>query len=94
MSSLNIRIPEKVRAAAEARAAQGNSTLDEYVESLIIADATDDFCAPEHLKVGSQAQLLALLPEGEASPAREMTTSDWDAMRQRLIAHHTTSKAG
>ena len=57
MSTLNIQLPPKVKAAAESRAAEGHCTVDAYLESLIIADATDDFGAPEHLNVGSQAML-------------------------------------
>ena len=93
MSTIHIQLPEKVRAAAESRAAQDNFTLDEYLESLIIADATDEFCAPEHLKVRSQDQLIALLREGEASRAAEMTSDDWNSMRQRLISQHSVLKA-
>lgn len=87
MVRLNIQISETVREVAEARASEaGHRSLDAYVESLILADASADLSAPEHLRVRSQEYLADLLREGEASPAREMVPADWNEMRHELMA--------
>ena len=94
MTKIHLQLPEKVKAAAESRAAAVHSTVDAYVESLIIADGAEDFGVPDHLNVGSREQLITLLREGQTSPASEMTANDWDAMRKRLLAQHAPSKVG
>ena len=64
MAPLSIRLPDDVRAKAEARAAQaGHATVEQYVEALVRADVGDgeDYGAPEHLSVDSDQELEALL---------------------------------
>ncbi len=94
MARLNIQISETVKEVAEARASEaGHRSLDAYIESLILADASEDLSDPEHLRVRSQEYLADLLREGEAIPAREMVPADWNEMRRELTARHTAIKA-
>ena len=75
-----ISIPEDIKQLAEARAAsQGFSGANEYVQSLILADAA------EPIDAALEAHLLRALEE----PAIEMTAADWDAKRQRLADIHS-----
>ena len=86
MVQLNIWLPENVKAVAEARAARaGHGSVDAYVESLILADAAEDFSGPSHLDIRSHGHLVELLREGASSPAREMTPADWDELRRKLV---------
>ena len=98
MACLSIQLPQEVEALAKARAQQaGHVSLDAYVESLIRADAVEDHGTPRHLSVQPHEHnehLVELLREGEASPAREMTPGDWNALRRQLVERRTQSKAG
>jgi hypothetical protein len=46
------------------------------------------------LKADSGEDLLTLVPEGLASPAREMTRSDFEQMREDLMRRYAQSHAG
>ena len=50
--------------------------------------------APEHLKADSGEDVLELVPEGLASPAREMARSDFEQMREDLMRRYAQSHAG
>jgi hypothetical protein len=85
MPRLTIELTEQTKAIAEARATEsGHSTLDEYIESLVRADAAQDFGAPSDLQVEPNARLIELLDEAEASPESEMTDADWAEMCRRV----------
>ena len=91
-----ITIPDDVKAIAETRAAEaGYASADEYVAALVRGETVgaNDYGAPEHLTVQTHEQLVALVREGLASPAREMTPEDWDRMREELVARHGKPKA-
>ena len=93
MVKLNIQLSEDIKAVADARAAEaGHSSLDSYLESLILADASENYGAPEHLKIGSSDRFVELIREGEASRARTMTQGDWNALRQNLIEKHAAAR--
>lgn len=75
MATLQIDLPDPLRAAAEARAVEaGFGTVDAYVASLIEADQA----------VRISAELEAELLAGLSGPARELTAADWDEKRRRL----------
>jgi hypothetical protein len=87
MSQLSIEIPDDLRKKAEAQAAErGHPSLARYVQALLEEAVEHDFGAPAHLRVESVEQLEALLAEGLASPATEMTSRDWDELRNRVKA--------
>ena len=88
-----LTISDKVAALAQARAAQeGYSNVEDYLEALLLGEPERPGAAPEHLTVRSHAQLVALVREGLASPAREMTAADFDRMRAELAARHGTAE--
>ena len=79
MASMNISLPESLREFVEERVAMGGyGTASEYLRELIRDDQ----------KRKDQEKLEALLLEGLASPAKEMTQEDWthirEAVRDRL----------
>jgi antitoxin ParD1/3/4 len=79
MTSMNISLPEALREFVEEQVATGGyGTASEYLRELIREDQ----------KRRDRGKLEALLLEGLASPAREMTPEDWadirGAVRQRL----------
>ena len=88
MTRVSIDVPDELHAKMQARAAAtGHASLEDYLESLVRADADPaDYGAPAHLHVRSREQLESLLKEALDSPAREMTTADWDEKRRALIA--------
>lgn len=76
MTTATIQLPEEIKQLALARAAaSGHASLDEYLQSLIMADAAHPI-SPE-----LEAHLLAALE----TPCREIATSDWEEKR-RLVA--------
>jgi hypothetical protein len=75
MATLNLTVPEEVKARAEAQAAErGFQTIDAYVASLVDADRA----------VPMSAELEQEILAGLATPAKEMTSADWDEMRRRF----------
>ena len=103
MTRISIELTEDLRRKAEARAAEGgHASVEQYIESLVEADAAvtddEDFGAPEHLTVRSQEDLEAKLREGiESGPEVEMTDEEWAGIRhevaeriegRRLAANH------
>jgi hypothetical protein len=94
MPRLFLDLPEDIRSRLQTRADQaGHTSIEEYIAALIHADLTAGtadaaYGAPEAIKVRSQADLEARLHEGLNSPASEMTPSDWDDMRRRLLERH------
>lgn len=80
MTTMNISLPDAMRAFVEQKIAQGGySTASEYVRELIRDDQ----------KRAAQERLEALLIEGiESGPAREMTAGDWQELRRRVWQRH------
>jgi hypothetical protein len=65
MSRHSIELPPDLEAKAAARAAEsGCASIEEYLESLVRADAEgEDFGAPDHLTVKDDRELEALLQD-------------------------------
>ncbi len=75
MTTMNISLPEEMKAFIEAQMAQeGYASASEYLRSLI----------REAQKRQAKQALDAKLLEGLQSPASEMTEADWTALRQRI----------
>jgi Arc/MetJ-type ribon-helix-helix transcriptional regulator len=74
MTTLHVNLPENVRAQAERRAAEtGFSSVNDYVEALIRADAA------------ATAEEVALLRQRMAAgPSTPMTPADFARIRARL----------
>lgn len=88
MAIITIELSDEQKKRVETRAAEeGHATLSEYVRALIIQDT-----APPN-SPQSQEELNAMVTEGFASPATEMTKRDWEEMRNRVITHGK-AKAG
>jgi antitoxin ParD1/3/4 len=83
MTTLNISLPEPMRAYVDAQVAQGGfSTASEYIRQLVREDQ----------KRAAKERLESLLMEGvESGPASEMTAADWDELRQRVWQRHAES---
>lgn len=77
MTTISIAVSETLKEFIDAQVAEGNfGSPDEYIRQML-----------EQLqKDRAREKLEALLLEGLASPAREMTRQDWDGFRQRLDA--------
>ncbi len=75
MATSIITVPEHIKQLAESGAAShGFSGADEYVQSLILANAA------EPIDAALESHLLRSLEQTGV----EMTAADWDAKRQRL----------
>ncbi|HWE93330.1 MAG TPA: hypothetical protein VG269_05090 [Tepidisphaeraceae bacterium] len=75
MPTATITVPDDIKRLADTRAAAaGYSTVGEYVEALILADAGQPI--PPEL----EAHLLNALQ----SPAKEVTPGYWDEKRSKL----------
>ena len=75
MTTMNISLPDEMKAFIEAQMTQeGYASASEYLRTLI---------REEQRRRAKQA-LEAKLLEGLQSPASEMTDADWDALRQRI----------
>jgi antitoxin ParD1/3/4 len=76
MTTMNISLPDSMRAYIEQKVAQGGySTASEYIRQLVRDDQTR----------ATQQRLEALLMEGiESGPSREMTAEDWEELRRRV----------
>jgi hypothetical protein len=92
MSRHSIDLPPDLEAKVATRAAEsGHATIEEYLESLVRADAAgvgEDYGAPEHLRVTSEAQLEKLLAErlDDDEPLIEATPELWESLRRRVRA--------
>jgi antitoxin ParD1/3/4 len=77
MTSLNISLPESMRAWIDEQIAKGGyGTASEFVRQLI----------REAQKREAEARLEALLLEGlESGPPTEMTQADWAALKDRVV---------
>ena len=83
MATSTINIPDHVKKLAESRAVlSGFAGADEYVQSLILADAG------EPIDAVLEIHLLRALEQ----PSIEMTPADWDAKRQHLLGKHPPGK--
>ena len=80
MSTLNISLPESMRAYIDEKVAEGGySTASEYVRELVRADQ----------KRAARERLETLLLEGlDSGEAREMTDKDWDELKRRVCQRH------
>ena len=83
MTTLNISLPESMRAYIDQKVSLGGySTASEYVRQLIREDQ----------KAAAQERLELLLMEGiESGPSREMTSEDWEQLRRRVWQRQTES---
>lgn len=83
MTTMNISLPDSMRAFIEEKVAQGGySTASEYIRQLVREDQ----------KRAAQERLEALLLEGiESGPSREMTPNDWEELRRRVWQRHAES---
>jgi hypothetical protein len=62
--------------------------VEDYLAALIRADANGagaDYGSPSALTFHTQEQLEAMLLEGLASPASEMTSGDWADLKRRVL---------
>jgi hypothetical protein len=77
MASVNLNLPDEVKAVAEARAAEsGFPSLDKYVEELVRADAGASEDVDDDLE-----QLLASRLDG---PTVEMNDADFASIRAKF----------
>ena len=84
MATSTITIPEHIKRLADSGAAShGFAGADEYVQSLIPADAAEPI----------DAELEAHLLRALEKPGVECTAADWDAKRQKLIESHARRQA-
>jgi antitoxin ParD1/3/4 len=83
MTTMNISLPEAMRAFIEQKVVEGGySTASEYIRQLVRDDQ----------KRVAQERLEALLMEGiNSGPSREMTAEDWDELRRRVWQRHAES---
>ena len=94
MSRHSINLPPDLEAKVAARAAEsGHATIEDYLESLVRADAdvvSEDYGAPPHLHVSSRDQLEQLLSErmDDDQPPIEATPELWESLRRRVRAKH------
>jgi hypothetical protein len=90
MSRHNINLPPELEAKVATRAAEsGHATIEEYLESLVRADADGvDYGAPAHLHVTDEKQLERLLSEriGDDQPLIEALPELWEDLRRRVRA--------
>ena len=83
MQTMNISLPEALKEFVDDQIASGRySSVSEYVRELIRGD--------ERRK--AEERLEALLLEGLASEATELTAQDWSHIRKEAIAQIKTRK--
>jgi antitoxin ParD1/3/4 len=76
MTTMNISLPDEMKAFVEAQmASDGYASASEYLRALIRDDQ----------KRRTKRELEAKLLEGLQSPVSEMTAQDWHAMRREAI---------
>jgi len=79
MATVNIVLPDDLKAKAEAHAAQaGHRSLNAYLEELIREDVERE------IDPALEAELL----KGLAGPAAEMTSNDWNEARKQFRKRH------
>ncbi|MBD5655404.1 MAG: type II toxin-antitoxin system ParD family antitoxin [Candidatus Eremiobacteraeota bacterium] len=77
MESMNISLPEPLKQFVDGQISSGRySTTSEYVRELIRADE----------KRKAEEKLEGLLLEGLQGEANELTSADWQAIRQEAAA--------
>ncbi len=77
MQSMNISLPDPLKAFVDGQIAQGRySSASEYVRELIRADE----------KRKAEEQLESLLLEGLQGEETPLTREDWQAIRQEAVA--------
>jgi antitoxin ParD1/3/4 len=83
MTTLNISLPDSMRAFIEQKVADGNfSTASEYIRQLVRDDQ----------KRAAQEQLENLLMEGlKSGPGIEMTADHWEELKRRVWQRHVES---
>ena len=75
MTTLNIKLPDKVTAALNDEIARGrHANVSTYLRKLILADR----------RRREREELEAKLAEGLKGPAKEMTSQDWVELRQEV----------
>lgn len=81
MTTLNISLPEAMRAFIEQKVAQGSyGSASEYIRQLVRED--------QHRTAKERLELL--LMEGlESGPAIEMTAEHWDELKRRVWQRQT-----
>ena len=85
MTTLNISLPDNLRAAANERVARGEyPSLSEYLADLIRRDV--------ELERLEQERIEAILLERLDGPSQEVTDADFDRIRQRLEAEIASRK--
>ena len=83
MQTMNISLPEPLKAFVDGQIAQGRySSASEYVRELIRADE----------KLKAEGHLSALLLEGMAGAEAELTGDDWKAIRKEALARIETRR--
>ncbi len=78
METMNVSLPEKLRAFVEQQVSSGDyGTASEYVRALLRADQ----------RRAAEQRLERLLLEGlESSEPKEMTAEDWSNIRDQAMA--------
>lgn len=75
MATLHLNVPDEVKALAEARAAEsGYTRVEDYVTSLVRADATQDL---------SEEMEQAVLDGLNSGPAVDVTPRFWTDLKAR-----------
>lgn len=88
MTRLSIDLPEDVTRRLAARASRaGHASVEEYIESLLRAeavDANDDLDAPAHLTFSTDEELEAILVRriDDADGSIEATPEFWRQLKQ------------
>jgi len=85
MTSMNISLPEALRAWVEQQIKGGRyGNTSEYVRELIRRDQERQ----------AQERLEALIAEGiDSGPAMPMTGEDWDELKRRLVERHAKKRS-
>ena len=90
MSRHSIDLPKDLEAKVATRAAEsGHASIEEYLASLVRADADGvDYGAPAHLHITNEDQLEELLAErlGDDQPPTQATPELWESLRRRVRA--------
>jgi antitoxin ParD1/3/4 len=101
MPRLTLDLSDDLQSKLKVRAADGGyATVEQYVQALLRSDAEtsdlpdEDYGAPPELTVTSPEDLEAKILEGLSSPAREMTATDWDEMRQEVAQRLAARRVG
>lgn len=90
MVSINLNLPEDVKAKIERRAAEhGHPSVEDYIETLVREDiAYLPADGPERTAFGSQEEFEAKLLEGLQGTGRVLTDADCEAIVERFEKRH------